>query len=194
MQALDPLNIPLHGKNLIQASAGTGKTWTISLLYLRLILEQLLTVDKILVVTYTRAATDELRSRIRARLKAAVAAYEQPALATDEYQILLTQYPANPERLWYLQRALLSFDEAAVFTIHSFCQRILQQHAFEVGIPFESELVSSETELQLQLTDQFWQQRLVRPNALDAEVLSRSSITPETLLHKVSKFITREHT
>jgi exodeoxyribonuclease V beta subunit len=193
MQALDPLNIPLHGKNLIQASAGTGKTWTISLLYLRLILEQLLTVDKILVVTYTRAATDELRSRIRARLKAAVAAYEQPALATDEYQILLTQYPANPERLWYLQRALLSFDEAAVFTIHSFCQRILQQHAFEVGIPFESELVSSETELQLQLTDQFWQQRLVRPNALDAEVLSRSSITPETLLHKVSKFIGRPY-
>ena len=193
MQALDPLSIPLNGKNLIQASAGTGKTWTISLLYLRLILEQLLTVDKILVVTYTRAATDELRSRIRARLKAAVAAYEQPTLASDEYQALLAQYPADPERLWYLQRALLSFDEAAVFTIHSFCQRVLQQHAFEVGIPFESELVSSEAELQLQLADQFWQQRLVHPQALDALVLSSRSITPEKLLQEVQEFIGRPY-
>lgn len=193
MQALDPLRLPLSGKNLIQASAGTGKTWTISLLYLRLILEQLLTVDKILVVTYTRAATDELRSRIRARLKEAVAAYEQPELASQEYQALLEQYPANTERLWYLQRALLSFDEAAVFTIHSFCQRVLQQHAFEVGIPFESELVASEADLQLQLADQFWQQRLVRPNALDAVVLSSNAITPETLLQEVSEFIGRPY-
>lgn len=193
MQALDPLNIPLSGKNLIQASAGTGKTWTISLLYLRLILEQLLTVDKILVVTYTRAATDELRSRIRARLKAAVAAYEQPILASDEYQTLLEKYPADPERLWYLQRALLSFDEAAVFTIHSFCQRVLQQHAFEVGIPFESELVASEAELQLQLADQFWQQRLVRPNALDTLALSSSPMTPESLLKEVAEFIGRPY-
>lgn len=193
MQALDPLNISLSGKNLIQASAGTGKTWTISLLYLRLILEQLLTVDKILVVTYTRAATDELRSRIRARLKAAVAAYEQPELATDEYQILLAKYPADTERLWHLQRALLSFDEAAVFTIHSFCQRVLQQHAFEVGIPFESELVSSEADLQLQLTDQFWQQRLVRPNDLDALVLNSDDITPEKLLQEVAEFIGRPY-
>lgn len=193
MQALDPLSIPLSGKNLIQASAGTGKTWTISLLYLRLILEQLLTVDKILVVTYTRAATDELRSRIRARLKDAVAAYEQPELANSEYQALLENYPADTERLWYLQRALLSFDEAAVFTIHSFCQRVLQQHAFEVGIPFESELVSSEADLQLQLTDQFWQQRLVHPNALDAVVLGSNGITPEKLLQEVAEFIGRPY-
>lgn len=193
MQALNPLTLPLSGKNLIQASAGTGKTWTISLLYLRLILEQLLTVDKILVVTYTRAATDELRSRIRARLKEAVAAYEQPELAQNEYQTLLAQYPADTERLWYLQRALLSFDEAAVFTIHSFCQRVLQQHAFEVGIPFESELVASEADLQLQLADQFWQHRLVNPNALDAVVLSSSKITPETLLQEVAEFIGRPY-
>lgn len=193
MQALDPFKLPLSGKNLIQASAGTGKTWTISLLYLRLILEQHLTVDKILVVTYTRAATDELRSRIRARLKEAVAAYDQPELASHEYQTLLEQYPADTERLWYLQRALLSFDEAAVFTIHSFCQRVLQQHAFEVGIPFESELVASEADLQLQLTDQFWQQRLVYPNALDALVLSTNKITPETLLQEVAEFIGRPY-
>lgn len=193
MQALDPLRLPLRGKNLIQASAGTGKTWTISLLYLRLILEQLLTVDKILVVTYTRAATDELRSRIRARLKEAVAAYEQPELASHEYQALLEQYPADTERLWYLQRALLSFDEAAIFTIHSFCQRVLQQHAFEVGIPFESELVASEADLRLQLADQFWQQRLVYPNALDALVLSTNKITPETLLQEVAEFIGRPY-
>ncbi len=189
MQPLQPLKIPLFGKNLIQASAGTGKTWTISLLYVRLIVERLLTVDQLLVVTYTRAATEELRGRIRARLKEALAAYEQPDTATAEYRDLFDDNPPSEERTWYLRRALLSFDEAAVFTIHGFCQRVLQQHAFEVGLPFESELINSEAELQLALTDQFWQQRLVQANALDTAVLKAHKLTPDSLLADISTFI-----
>ncbi|PID99831.1 MAG: exodeoxyribonuclease V subunit beta, partial [Thiothrix nivea] len=197
MQPLKPLAIPLAGKNLIQASAGTGKTWTISLLYLRLIIEQQLTVDQLLVVTYTRAATEELRERIRQRLKQAVAAYENPEQAEAEYAQLLDLYPPDDEgmRLWSLRRALLSFDEAAVFTIHGFCQRALQEHAFEVGLPFDSELVQDEAELQLALADQFWQQRLLNPDALDLAVLKTASVTPEasvtpdSLLNDVRNFI-----
>ncbi|WP_020395864.1 exodeoxyribonuclease V subunit beta [Thiolinea disciformis] len=193
MQALRPFDLPLVGKNLIQASAGTGKTWTISLLYVRLIVEQFLTVEQILVVTYTRAATEELRSRIRLRLKETLAAYLQPEVAQNEYADLLRAYPPDTQRLQYLQRALLSFDEAAVFTIHGFCQRVLQRHAFEVGLPFESELVDSDADLQLKLADQFWQQRLVKPNALDAVILRQHSITPDSLLQDVAKFIGRPY-
>ncbi|MEZ5535775.1 MAG: exodeoxyribonuclease V subunit beta [Thiolinea sp.] len=191
MQPLKPLEIPLSGKNLIQASAGTGKTWTISLLYLRLLLEQQLTVDQLLVVTYTRAATEELRERIRERLKQAVAAYEKPEQAKDEYQQLLTLYPPEEtgQHLWYLRRALLSFDEAAVFTIHGFCQRALQENAFDVGLPFDSELVQDEAELQIALADQFWQQRMLAPGALDLSVLETASITPDSLLSDVRNFI-----
>jgi exodeoxyribonuclease V beta subunit len=191
MQPLKPLEIPLTGKNLIQASAGTGKTWTISLLYLRLIIEQQLTVDQLLVVTYTRAATEELRERIRERLKQAVAAYENPAQAEDEYASLLDLYPPDEggQHLWYLRRALLSFDEAAVFTIHGFCQRALQENAFDVGLPFDSELVQDEAELQIALADQFWQQRMLAPHAPDLAVLETESVTPDSLLHDVRNFI-----
>ncbi len=193
MQQLEPLDIPLSGKNLIQASAGTGKTWTISLLYLRLIIEQQLTVDQLLVVTYTRAATEELRDRIRSRLKTALAAYEKPQTARAEYQQLLDRYPPTAERLWCLRRALLSFDEATVFTIHGFCQRALQENAFEVGLPFDSDLMQDEHELQLNLSDQFWQQRLMQPSAIDRQLLAAGTLTPDRLLADVRAFIGRPY-
>lgn len=189
MQPLKPIDIPLSGKNLIQASAGTGKTWTLSLLYIRLIIEQQLTVDQLLVVTYTRAATEELRERIRARLKQAVLVYDGTNTAENEYQQLLDCYPVNEERLWGLKRALLSFDEAAVFTIHGFCQRALQENAFEVGLPFDSELIQDEADLQLALADQFWQQRMLEPNPLDQSVLEQVAVTPDSLLAHVRDFI-----
>ena len=65
MQTLNPYKIPLKSINLIEASAGTGKSWTVTLLFLRLILEKNLTVDQILVVTFTEAATKELRDDVR---------------------------------------------------------------------------------------------------------------------------------
>jgi exodeoxyribonuclease V beta subunit len=78
MEKLEPLTIPLDGINLIEASAGTGKTYTITTLFLRLIIEKKLLVDKILVVTFTEAATEELRHRIRRRLREALTAFQQP--------------------------------------------------------------------------------------------------------------------
>ncbi len=72
MLPLNPLTLPLQGQILIEASAGTGKTYTIGLLSLRLLLERGLSVDQILVVTFTRAATEELRGRIRLRIREAL--------------------------------------------------------------------------------------------------------------------------
>lgn len=199
MQQLNPITVPLQeGRYLIQASAGTGKTWTISLLYLRLLIELSdsleLTVDRILVVTYTRAATDELRERILQRLRIAVRVYENPDSATSEntdqeYLDLLTQYPPNKDIILILKRALLNFDEAAVYTIHGFCQRALKENAFDVSMPFESEMISDEESLLLALSDQFWHRNLLKPNGIYADLLKRQSFTPDTLLNAVRSFI-----
>src|SRR5512136_644430 len=71
-QVFDPLKTPLEGANLIEASAGTGKTYTITGLFLRLLLEKNLAVHEILVVTFTEAATEELKDRIRSKIREAI--------------------------------------------------------------------------------------------------------------------------
>ena len=68
MKPFDLLNAPLAGSNLIEASAGTGKTYNIEGLFIRLVLEMQLPVDQILVLTFTNAATEELKIRIRNKL------------------------------------------------------------------------------------------------------------------------------
>ena len=78
----DVLNCPLDRRSIIEASAGTGKTWNICNLYLRLLLEKQLEVSRILVVTFTQAATDELRQRIRDCISDTLAALENPASGT----------------------------------------------------------------------------------------------------------------
>ena len=117
---LEPLVAPLQGINLIEASAGTGKTYTITTLFLRLILEKQLTVDKILVVTFTEAATEELRDRIRRRLREALLVFQEGDTHDEVLAGLLSQCTDHKEAIFRLTNALRGFDEAAIFTIHSF--------------------------------------------------------------------------
>lgn len=187
MQKLDAQTVPLVGTNLIEASAGTGKTWTISWLYLRLVAVEGLRVDQILVVTYTEAATAELRDRIRKRLADALAFLEGRA-SEDTYPTL--QHAVEPALgIDRLQLALVSFDEAAVFTIHGFCHRVLTENAFEAGLPFESELLANEDDLLLELADTFWYQRFHTPDALHLSLLQQHTLTPDSLLATVKPFI-----
>ena len=187
MQKLDAQTVPLQGTNLIEASAGTGKTWTISWLYLRLVAVEGLKVDRILVVTYTEAATAELRDRIRQRLAEALAVLEGRSQAGD-YQALLNEVALSVacERL---QLALVSFDEAAVFTIHGFCKRMLTDNAFEAHLPFDQELMANEDAILTELTDQFWYQYFLHPDALHLALLQQYSLTPDGLLRDVKTFI-----
>jgi len=172
VKALDPLAVPLDGTVLVEASAGTGKTWTLAALYLRLLLEKQLPVGQILVVTYTNAATAELRDRVRRRLREAVAAFEQAesALARGEalaeprddadlIALLVARGRADgslAQSRRLLAAALRDFDEAAIFTIHGFCQRILLENAFESGVPFDAELVTDERPLCSEVVQDFW--------------------------------------
>lgn len=149
MRRLDPWKMALERTSMIEASAGTGKTFTLCTLYLRLLVEHDLRPAQLLVVTFTQAATAELRDRVRKRIREAIEIGERPPRddddeATRETRALVRQAEARaaaeggPDAL---RRALRDFDEAAIFTIHGFCQRTLQENAFESGLSFDTELV-----------------------------------------------------
>ena len=127
MPKLDLANLPLQGRHLIEASAGTGKTYSITRIYLRLLIEKQIPVEQILLMTYTRAATQELRGRIEDTLREA---QESWGSHKDNYwQHLYHQVEPQQAQL-LLHQALLNLDQAAIFTIHAFCGRALQQYAF----------------------------------------------------------------
>ncbi|MBW4047413.1 MAG: exodeoxyribonuclease V subunit beta [Proteobacteria bacterium] len=172
-ELLDPVRLPLWGSRLIEASAGTGKTWTIGALYVRLVLghgapgeafAEPLGPDQILVMTFTRAATQELSERIRMRLAAAAACFRgkrEPDSDDVFLQDLLAQYASDDARIraaWKLEAAADAMDTAAVFTIDAWCQRMLREHAFDSGSPFDVELIADESELFEQAVRDVWRQ------------------------------------
>lgn len=164
MNTFDSLTISSSGCNLIEASAGTGKTYAIASLFVRLVIEnELYRPENILVVTFTEAATKELRDRIRKRLREArdVAAgvpTSDPflkALISSDYP----GWPGTENALERLDYALQTFDCAAISTIHGFCSRALLENAFESGSLFDTELVADQKPLIRQIVDDFWRSR-----------------------------------
>ncbi len=148
MTGFDPFSLSLCDKQLIEASAGTGKTHTITTIYLRAVIELGLLPKQLLVVTFTRAATAELKERIRWSLRGVQLALARPHRITDAaLQNYLSQLDDRPLALRHLNRALEGIDEAAIFTIHGFCQRLLEQNAFESRTRFDMELLESLDEL-----------------------------------------------
>lgn len=201
MKPLDPLAVPLGGTTLIEASAGTGKTWTLAMLYLRLLLERRLEVGQILVVTYTNAATAELRDRVRNRLREAVAYFEHVEAGDerpggrgddDPLAVLAARCAAEgglADARKHLASALRSFDEAAIFTIHGFCQRILLENAFESGAPFEAELLTDESPLRSEVVKDFWVRALHDAPPLLVRCASAHQATPSDLAHLAGKVL-----
>jgi len=144
------------GTNLIEASAGTGKTYAIAGIYLRLILEEQLTTDQILVVTFTQAATQELKDRIRNTLLKAKSALSTGSSKDDLINKLVKKHENTALAVRLIQDALIDFDNAAIFTIHGFCHRILNEHAFETQSLFDTELVTDQTDIAKEIVDDFW--------------------------------------
>lgn len=156
------------GRSLVEASAGTGKTWTIAVLYLRLLLEQGLMPRRIIVSTFTRAAAAELGERLRAKLLWAIeraeAADAEPAPAATEEpadaQWLRLRWQDDPARRWAdrarLQAALSELDAAPVSTLHALCSRILAEHPFAAGALFRGRELVDGNGLAAQLADDLW--------------------------------------
>ncbi|MBW2438493.1 MAG: UvrD-helicase domain-containing protein, partial [Deltaproteobacteria bacterium] len=156
MKPLDLVNTPLEGINLIEASAGTGKTYAIEGLFLRLVLEKQLRVDQILVVTFTKAATEELRDRIRGKLLQAEKAFTTETSEDRLLADLLQRQKDHGAAVDLIHDALVEFDKSPIFTIHGFCARILYEHAFETANLFDSKLISDQTELVRDVAEDFW--------------------------------------
>ncbi|MGT2469607.1 exodeoxyribonuclease V subunit beta [Paraburkholderia terrae] len=206
-QPLDPLRFSLSGRSLIEASAGTGKTFTIAMLYVRLVLghdpsnerARPLTPPEILVVTFTDAATKELRDRIRARLTEA-AAYFQTApdkvttLAPGETDLLYTLREAYPVQQWpacarRLQLAAEWMDEAAVSTIHGWCNRMLREHAFDSDSLFTQSLETDQAELLAEVVRDYWRTFLAPLSAADAASVAAWAAGPQELQKKLRNLI-----
>lgn len=237
-QDLDPLTFPLHGSRLIEASAGTGKTYTLALLYTRLVLghgtvadgqgepgsafREALMPPNILVMTFTEAATKELRERIRARLVATADLFQQaprqdgpapqpeseagPASMTrrpteprseqaevDPILALRDTYPPEqwPSQAQRLRRAAEWMDEAMISTIHAWCRRMLQEHAFATGGLFQRELITDQTELIAEVLRDYWRVHFY-PLAPDDALLVRDVVpSPEALRKKLDHWLRR---
>lgn len=200
MHILDPLHLPLHQSVLIEASAGTGKTYTMANLYLRLILGvgcEPLTVEQILVVTFTNAATQELRDRIRAKLASVAYAFEQPgseeaqALLADPFLQALYQQTADyrANALLRLRIAEREMDLAAIFTIDSFCQKMLFQYAFDSGVRFDVDLQADESALLKRLSEAVWRELFYPTDAPISEFIAQELKTPSQALAEVEPFL-----
>ncbi|OBT06570.1 exodeoxyribonuclease V subunit beta [Vibrio sp. UCD-FRSSP16_10] len=196
--ALDTMTFPLHGARLIEASAGTGKTFTIAGLYLRLLLghgdngsahDRPLTVEQILVVTFTEAATAELKDRIRARIHQARVDFSRGYSDDPIIKPLLDQTDDRDNACQLLLAAERQMDEAAVFTIHGFCQRMLTQNAFESGSRFNSQFIKDETQLKAQVVADYWRRHFYQMNkTMVAEIRSHWK-TPQELHKQIDNFI-----
>lgn len=198
---LDALTFPLHGSRLIEASAGTGKTYTIAALYVRLVLghdcERPYTPEEILVVTFTEAATEELRTRIRTNLSETAAFFRDEIQLDDPFLMSLkSQYSAAEltAQARHLEFASQAMDEAAVHTIHGWCNRMLREHAFASGGLFTQALNTDVQELWLQVARDYWR-TFVSPLSV-AELPQYRMITkvfesPEQLLRKARPLLHR---
>jgi len=178
--ARDPyLELPLEGVRLIEASAGTGKTFTVATLFTRLVVERRLRIGQVLAVTFTEAATQELRRRIRERLALALRlvpgeddaghdaseAIDAPdaQLTADLLRAHLAQGGESVASLRRrLREAVEEIDLAAIFTIHGFCARVLREHALESGQTLAApELLANERELLAEAAADLWRARAV---------------------------------
>lgn len=194
------LAVPLEHKNLLEASAGTGKTYTVALLYLRALLgvgtsqNTPLNVDQILVVTFTNAATEELIGRIRNRIKEALIFIDNPPEDEPLCAVLEAAYRLHNmdkekcRRL--LKIALSEFGRSHISTIHSFCCEILKLVALDSGLPLSISLSIDSEQIDQSIND-IWRKNIGKGDAYYQSVvrdhLSHDGIYRKALSKKLDR-------
>jgi len=186
------LKLAAGGRSLIEASAGTGKTWTIAVLYLRLLLERELSPRQIVVTTFTEAAAQELRERLRSKLEWALLHADprtSPAAAPAPDEAWLRARWADVatrrrDDIARLRLALAEMDVAPINTLHGLCRRVLADYPFACGVTFAlGDMVAGETLLDEVAAD-VWR-RLQQGDADDVLVKLQRSIAPRLSLDKL---------
>ncbi len=167
LPAFSLFGTPLEGRHLIESSAGTGKTYTITSLLLRLLLEKNIPLHRILIVTFTKAATEDLKKRARRRIMQAIGTFEQGPGKDEFLNELHQRWEGTPDSAArILKDALLAFDEAAIFTIHGFCQRVLADNAFESRSFFDTEVLTDQRQLRQEIVDDYWRLSLLKASPM----------------------------
>lgn len=188
------LDIPISGTNLIEASAGTGKTYSIAALYTRLLLLEDYTVENILVVTFARAATAELKTRLRGYLEKARRLLDASADADsgdflDDILPKAVEKAGSPAALVEKIKAILAeFDNASIYTLHGFCQRLLRDYAFLCEAPFDIELSNEPDPFLLQAAQDFWRQHIA-VSPLNAALSIQHKAAPQKCLNAFQRYL-----
>ncbi len=170
-----------RGTMLLEASAGTGKTYTITGIVLRLLLDKRIDrLSQVLVVTFTRAATQELKTRVRKALKDALLAFEHEGRGDGFLRGLVLQHGEPGARI--LREALRQTDEMSIATIHSFCKRVLDESAFASGMPFRSDFVDDEIPLLVSAAHDAVRLEVQTRDALVAAIAAQEGLLPDALL------------
>lgn len=197
--ALNWRQVELGPRLLIEASAGTGKTYNIALLYLRLLLEHGHSVRQILVTTFTEAAAEELKARIRQRLVDAERYLSQPAPPTQGADADLHAYlderataTGRSTLQLRLHSALMEIDLAPISTIHGFCRRVLAEFPFETGVAFSASEVVDEAALLRECVQDYWRQRYLRADIDPFEIAFVLQGGPEGLLQRIRPLLEHE--
>jgi exodeoxyribonuclease V beta subunit len=201
-QPLEWQHMPLAGRVLIEASAGTGKTHTISLIYLRLIVEQGLAAEKIVVATFTEAAAQELLERLRAQLVLAeqllhanAADVKEEARALQQWLRDLCADEAEEQRiLRRIRLARADIDRAPIATIHALCQHIQRDFPLESGASFAAGGLVDEGELLRECLEDFWRRRYLGASVPAAEAQFVLPDGPAGLLEDLRRMLGNDAT
>jgi exodeoxyribonuclease V beta subunit len=171
----------LEGSHLIEASAGTGKTYTLVNLCLRLIGEKAYPIESILIVTFTEAATQELAARLRQRLHEALLCLDQKQSSDHFFQSWLLPRSKDPQLKPRLQQALQDIDLAHISTIHAFCQWALSRYPLRSGQALQIEIISDQMLLLNQAIEDFWRKHMYKAKPEWVIPILQAKWSPECL-------------
>jgi exodeoxyribonuclease V beta subunit len=191
MKALNLNEFPLDGLSLIEASAGTGKTYAVANLYLRYLLERGFNVEQILVVTFTEAATQELKDRIRLRIQELRSVFEGAETKDPVLNYLVSQSVTPEKDQLSLRLAERQIDQAQIHTIHGFCQQILKRHALDSNVPLKQALLEDQTQLRKAALEDYWRRYVLSLSAEELQFIVKKWPEPSALQKELAPLLNR---
>jgi exodeoxyribonuclease V beta subunit len=178
------------GVTLLEASAGTGKTYALARIFLRLVVEEGVEVGKLLTVTFTSAATEELRGRIRELIVLALESLQSDPAPDEDPTITRLRnldFVTHEECIRRLRLAITCFDEATISTIHGFCHRVLAENSLETNCLFDAELDQSTDHLILDAVRDYWRLNFSEANPVVSAVVSIENIKTDSVIQFYKK-------